>query len=209
MVPRLLRALALGAVSAALLVVGTNLWVRAEASDHAYASPSQVTSRVVAIVPGADVHRGRPVGTLERRLETAVGLYRAGRVRTILISGNDTPASPEVTAMHTWLRERDVPEPDIWADPSGSRTRETMRNAAETFNVTSAVICTQAAYVDRAVFLARQAGIDAVGVGVPSAASRSVRGRSVEAIKTTVAFLESYLRGGSGSERAKTVVALR
>jgi vancomycin permeability regulator SanA len=176
--------------------------VRADAGARAYASAGLIPARSVAIVPGADVFHGRAAGTLERRLETALELYRAGRVKAILASGNDTVASPEVSAMHTWLRERGVPETDIWSDPRGTRTRDTMLNAAGAFDVKDAVICTQAPYVDRALFLARHAGIDAVGVGVPSPVSHSARGLGLEAIKTTVAFLESYLRSAPSVERS-------
>jgi SanA protein len=167
----------------------------------------------VAIVPGAVVRRdGQPARSLEGRLETALDLYRAHRVKAIFVSGNDSASSPEVTVMHAWLRERGVPERDIWSDPRGSRTRETMLNAAASFDITDAVICTQAPYVDRALFLARHAGIDAVGVGLPSPVSHSTRGLSLEAIKTTVAFLEAYLRQGpvvASASGAKSLVAAR
>jgi vancomycin permeability regulator SanA len=170
--------------------------VRADTGGRAYASAAGTPTRSVAIVPGAIVRDGRPLGTLTQRLETALALHRAGRVKAILISGNDTAGSPEVRAMHAWLRAHGVPEADIWSDPQGVRTRETMINAAVRFEVADAVVCTQAAYVDRALFLARQAGIDAVGVGVPSAVSRSPRWLGLEALKTTAAFFESYLRRG-------------
>lgn len=195
-----------GAVIATLVVAGTNAWVRGAASGRAYASTSEVPARSVAIVPGAALRDGRPAGTLTQRLETALGLYRQGRVRAIVISGNDIAASPEVAVMHAWLRDRDVPEHDIWSDPRGSRTRETMLNAAATFDVTDAVICTQTEYADRALFLARQAGIDAVAVGRGPRAARSLRARGLEALKTTAAVFESYLR--SGPTRGTTVVAL-
>jgi vancomycin permeability regulator SanA len=201
------------AATAGLFVVGTNAWVRAEAGNRAYASAEAIPARTVAIVPGAVVHNGQPVGSLKGRLETALDLYRAHRVKTIFVSGNDSADSPEVTVMHAWLRAHGVPESDIWSDTRGFRTRATMLNAAASFDITDAVICTQAPYVDRALFLARHAGIDAVGVGLPSPVSHSARGLGLEAIKTTVAFLESYLRQGPVAARpaptAKSVVAAR
>jgi vancomycin permeability regulator SanA len=184
-------------VTAVVVVAGTNAWVRAESRGRSFASAVKVPGRRVAIVPGASVHEGRPMGTLTGRLETALALYRAHQVKTILVSGNDTAGSPEVGAMHAWLREHGVPERDIWSDPRGSRTRATMLNAAETFDVTDAVVCTQAPYVDRAVFLARHAGIDAVGVALPSGVARSARGLGLEAAKTSLAFFETYLSGSS------------
>lgn len=198
---------------AVLFVGGTNAWVRATVGGRAYASTATIENHTVAIVPGAALHKSRPAGTLTQRLETALALYRSGRVKAIFVSGNDTALSPEVTAMHGWLRDHEVPETDIWSDPNGTRTRATMIDAAASFDIKDAVVCTQAAYVDRAIFLARHAGIDAVGVGLPSPVSHSARGLGLEAIKTTAAFLESYFRQGPvpahAAPDAKSVVAAR
>lgn len=201
------RALGLGAVIAASVVAATNVWVSVDARGLAYLSASTVPARTVAIVPGAAVRDGRPASTLTERLETALDLYRERRVRAIVISGNDTAASPEVSAMHAWLRARAVPERDIWPDARGARTRETMLDAAGTLDVADAVICTEAAYADRALFLARRAGIDAVAVGLAPTSRRSLRARGLEALKTTAAFFESYVR--SGPTRRATLVAAR
>jgi vancomycin permeability regulator SanA len=185
--------------------------VRAAATERAFSSASGSPARSVAIVPGADVRAdGRPSSTLAQRLEIALDLYRAHRVKAILVSGNDSAGSPEVTAMRRWLAERGVPAADVWVDARGTRTRETMLNAAARFDVADAVVCTQAPYVSRAVFLARSAGIDAVGVGAPSPVSRSPRWLGVEALKTTLAVVESYLgRGPAARDASQTVVAAR
>ncbi len=210
---RFARWLATGAALAVLFVGGTNAWVHGHAASRAFASAATLEAHAVAIVPGAALSKRRPGSTLTARLETALALYRSGRVKTIFISGNDSALSPEVTAMHGWLRDHDVPEIDIWSDPNGTRTRATMIDAVAAFDIKDAVVCTQAPYVDRAIFLARHAGIDAVGVGLPSPVSHSARGLGLEAIKTTAAFLESYLREGPTPAHvapdAKSIVAAR
>ena len=121
------------------------------------------------------------------------------------MSGNDTAASPEVTAMRTWLREHGVPERDIIADAGGSRTRDTMNRAAGIYDVRDAIVCTQDVNAARTVYLAKQAGIDAVVVGVPSRLGESMRYVGGEAVKTALALIESQLRegpSGLASERA-------
>src|SRR5258707_1016876 len=80
---------------------------------------SAVPARSVAIVPGSGVADGRPGPPLRVRLETALALYQSGRVKTILVSGNDTEASPEVSVMYAWLLRRGVPVGDIWTDEGG------------------------------------------------------------------------------------------
>ena len=168
------------AVGASLLlavagVFGANAWVQHATSGRAFASVAAVPSRSVAIVPGARVVDGRPFNHLRGRLETALMLYRGGRVKKILVSGNDTAAAPEASVMSAWLRERGVDPDDILVDAGGSRTRETMNRAVGVFDITDAVICTQDVNTARSVYLAEQAGIDAVAVSVPSNLGRSAK----------------------------------
>jgi vancomycin permeability regulator SanA len=193
-------------------IVGPNAWVARSARGQAYDSLASLPARSVAIVPGASIYRGRPLRSLTDRLESALALYRQGRVKAILVSGNNSAASPEVAVMRGWLTARGVPPGDVWSDEAGSRTRETMLNASARFNVTDAIVCTQALFLPRALFLARHAGINAVGVGLPSPLSGSRRVVGAEALKTTLAFLESYLRDGPGAASAvpeRTAVAVR
>jgi SanA protein len=171
-------------------VAGPNAWVAHATSGRVYA-PDSAPARSVAIVPGARVVDGKPYVHLQRRLETALMLYRGGRVKKILVSGNDTTASSEATVMSAWLRERGVDPSDILVDAGGSRTRETMDRAAGVFDVRDAAICTEDVNTARSVYLAKAAGIDAVAVGTPSTLGQSARYMRTEALKTTLAFFES------------------
>jgi vancomycin permeability regulator SanA len=209
---QLLRLVIVGVVVAVAGVVAPNMWVVRAASAHAYAQVASAPARTVAIVPGAAVYRGRPGTSLTGRLETALALYRDGQVKAIFVSGNDSASSPEVTVMRHWLQAQGVPASDVISDDRGSRTRNTMLDAAAQFGVGDAIVCTQDLYVDRAVFLARQAGIDAVGIGLPSPISGSARNVGTEMLKTALAFYESYLRQGptpAGDRTGRTAVALR
>ena len=195
--------LALAAVGA---LVGPSVWVGVAARGRSYADVASVPSRSVAIVPGSPVGRSQPGQQVRGRLEAALALYQSGRVKTILISGNDTAASPEVSVMSTWLLAHGVPARDIWADEGGARTRETMRRAAGLFGVTDAIVCTQDLFMPRSLYLARQAGIDAVGVDVTDRTTASAQRAGREALKTTLAVFESQVRPGPealAGERAR------
>ena len=63
----------------------------------------------VLIVPGSRVYGDKPLPILRARLEAALDLYRAGRVKAILVSGQETAEAPESTVMRAWLRARGVP----------------------------------------------------------------------------------------------------
>jgi SanA protein len=108
--------------------------------------------------------------------------------------------------MRTWLREHGVPARDIIADAGGSRTRDTMNRAAGLYDVRDAIVCTQDVNAARSEYLAEQAGIDAVVVGVPSRLGESKRYLASEAVKTALAMLESQVRQGASpfaGERAQ------
>jgi vancomycin permeability regulator SanA len=179
---------------AAAAWIGPNAWIARSTRAFTYASAAAVPARTFAIVPGSPVSRDRPSPVLRARLEAALGLYRAGRVKTILVSGQDTPVAPEATVMRSWLRARGVPGADIWSDGGGTRTRETMNRAVASYGVSDAIVCTQTVNVARSIYLARQAGIDAVGLALATPLERSTRYVAKESLKTTLAFAESQLQ---------------
>lgn len=173
--------------------LGPNLWIARTTRPYAYSSMATVPARTFAIVPGSRVVDDKPLRILGARLQAALELYRAGRVKAILVSGQETAEAPEATVMRAWLRARGVPAADVWSDGGGTRTRETMNRAAAFYGVTNAIVCTQTVNVARSIYLARQAGIDALGLALPTTLSRSTRYLATEALKTTLAFAESNL----------------
>jgi SanA protein len=146
--------------------VGANLWVTRAAEARIYASAAEAPARPVAIVLGARVwSSGEPSHSLADRLQAALELYEAGKVEKILVTGdNGQDHYNEVQAMFTWLVARGVPGDRIYADHAGFRTLDSMERAAHIFGVREAVICTQEFHLARSIFLAREAGIDAVGL---------------------------------------------
>jgi len=187
--------------------VGPNLWVARRARPYVFARAAAVPARTFAIVPGSRVEHNRPLPILGGRLEAALALYRLGRVKAILVSGQDTPQAPEATVMRAWLLARGVPAADVWSNGGGTRTRETMNRAVAFYGVADAVVCTQTVNMARSLYLAQQAGIDAVGLVLPTALDRSARYLATESLKTTLAFAESHLR--AGPIRPVAVVAVR
>jgi len=157
------------AVAGAVHVAGANIYLVAAARPATVADVGAAPVRPYAIVLGNRVFAdGRPCAELESRLETAVALYRAGRAAKIVVSGASARARGynEPRAMAAWLEERGVKPADIVADESGHRTAATMKDSAA-LGVRSALIVTQGYHLPRALFLARRAGIDAIGVPAP------------------------------------------
>jgi SanA protein len=190
---RFARWLAMGAALAVLFVGGTNAWVRATVGGRAYASMDAMPARAIAIVPGSPTSRKQVKALLKGRLEGALSLYRSGRARAILVSGIDSANDPETSAMRGWLEQNGVPTHDIMSDSQGTRTRETMYRAMHTYSIDQAIVCTERLAMPRALFLANQNGIDAIGYEMASPLSRHPRFVAIEALKTTLAFVEETL----------------
>jgi SanA protein len=158
-----------------------------------------VPARTVAIVPGAQVWpEGQPSSILRDRLQAALELYRAGKVRRILVSGDHAqPGYDEVNVMRRWLRDRGVPDEAIFMDHAGLRTNDTMQRAARVFEVRDAIVCTQAFHLPRALYLARHAGIDAVGfVADRQVDPQASADRTRELLATALAVVDVALGRG-------------
>lgn len=180
------------------IVAGASVYVRIQVDPFIAREPSQRVPTPVAIVLGASVYSsGRPSAVVEDRLSAALALYRQGRVRKLLVSGDHGHSSyDEVNAMAAWLTGAGVPARDVFLDHAGFRTYDTMARAARVFRVQSAFICTQAFHLPRAVFLARRAGIDAVGIeAVPHAYAHGRSGQNLirESLATVVALGDVFV----------------
>lgn len=167
----MLRLLAVAATAAGIAVATLLLaayWVRYATAGQLYDTSESVPTRQMALVLGASVFRsGKPSPVVEARLRAARDLLQAGRVEKILVSGDHKPDDyDEADAMRAWLLRAGVPGAKIAIDQGGLRTFDSVVRAGSLFGARSLVVCTQAFHLPRAVFLARRAGIDAVGLRV-------------------------------------------
>jgi vancomycin permeability regulator SanA len=147
------------------LLPSTWLHVSTDAPDtdvsHAPRAP-------VALVFGAGLWDGEPSPYLAHRLDSAVELYERGKVRAVLVSGdNSREEYDEPDAMRRYLSARGVPADRIVADYAGFDTWDSCTRAARVFGVRKALLVSQDFHIRRAVALCAAAGIDPYGVAVP------------------------------------------
>lgn len=165
------RILASGAALISLgvaVVGGSNLWVRTSAASHEY-TVADAPVAPVALVLGAGLRAdGTPSPALQVRLDDAAALYRSGKIRALLVSGdNGTVTHDEPTAMRDYLVAHGIPADKVVLDYAGFDTWDSCVRAKKIFGVDRALVVTQTYHLPRAVFLCRQAGIDADGVADP------------------------------------------
>lgn len=102
----------------------------------------------------------------EYRIDTAERLYREGKIKTILISGDEDSLNGEneVVSMRDSLVVRGVKEDDIILDGKGFRTLESVVRAVKVYDIHSFIVISQKFHIERAIYLAEHLGLDVHGI---------------------------------------------
>lgn len=129
-------------------------------------SGSDLPSTYTVIVLGASVKSDGTLSDILRdRVDTAIKIYRAGKVKRFLISGDHGKKHyDEVNAMKNYLLDRGIPPEDIFLDHAGFDTYDSMYRAKHIFQVDSAVVVTQNFHLPRAIYLGREFGLNVYGL---------------------------------------------
>lgn len=160
------RALASLVVVALVLGVTPTGYALAASADR-IGTLEDVPDQPVAVVFGAGLDiRGEPMPFLRARLDLARQLYTAGKVRVVLVSGDNRRADyNEPDAMRGYLIDSGVPAGKVVADYAGFDTYATCVRAKRIFGVDRAIAVTQSYHLPRAVATCRSVGIEVWGVG--------------------------------------------
>lgn len=129
--------------------------------------PNDEDGTAVALVFGAGIGKnGGPSDALYDRLTVASQLYKAGKVSSILVSGdNSTDDYNEPDVMSQTLQNAfAIPKSVITEDYAGRRTYDTCIRAKENFGITKAILVTQEFHLYRAIYTCNSLGIESVGV---------------------------------------------
>jgi SanA protein len=158
--------LSLAAVSLGLLLTLLPRLITALYASSRVVTIEEAPAKPVAIVFGAGLTRdGAPTRVLRDRVETAAGLYFAGKVEKLLMSGDNRFIDyNEPQAMKDYALELGVPEDDIVLDYAGRRTYDTCYRASEIFGVGEALLVTQGFHLPRALYTCNHLGVEATGV---------------------------------------------
>ncbi|MCM2388541.1 YdcF family protein [Streptomyces sp. CWNU-1] len=151
---------------ASVIALAPATWMHMVA-DSRVTTVAQVPAQEVAVVFGAGLWQGRPTAYLAHRLDAAAELYRTGKVKVVLVTGDNSRVEyDEPDAMRTYLTKRGVPDGRIVSDYAGFDTWDSCVRAKKIFGVDRAVLVTQGFHIRRALTLCRSAGVDSYGIGV-------------------------------------------
>ncbi len=152
-----------------LLLVFTvicNALVENSADGKIYTRVEDVPEVSAALVLGTSPKTHGKVNLYyQYRMEAAAALWKAGKVKYIIVSGdNSTVQYDEATFMLNTLTSLGVPDSVITLDYAGFRTLDSVVRAYWVFGQKNIVIVSQEFHNERAIYLAEHFGINAVGL---------------------------------------------
>lgn len=167
--------LPLALVVAMLLCFGAlDAWTNSVAGPHCHASVADCRAGDVAVVLGCTpTIKGRRNKYFTGRMDAAAELWKSGKVRCFIVSGdNSQKYYNEPRYMTEALVSRGVPREKIVPDYAGLRTYDSVVRAERIFGAKKVTFVSQPDHVERAVTMARALGMDAEGLEAPDHVNR-------------------------------------
>lgn len=130
--------------------------------DSALAVPQRDVGLVLGTAP--KVVGGSPNILYEKRLDAAAELFNQGRIKCILVSGDNRDSRyNEPYQMKMDLIKRGISTDRVVCDYAGLRTLDSVVRASKIFGQQSFVVISQGFHNERAIYIASAKGLDVVG----------------------------------------------
>lgn len=164
---RIIKRVLLTIISAsAALMVACNQLVVKNAEGRLFEEVDSVpdgdyTGLLLGTTPMTRISHRRNI-FFENRIMATANLYHAGKIRKILISGDDKSLDGinETECMKDSLLARGVPESDIILDGKGYRTINSVQRAYYDYGCRNLIVISQKFHNERALYLANHLGLD-------------------------------------------------
>ncbi|MBC8045358.1 MAG: YdcF family protein [Fimbriimonadaceae bacterium] len=157
-------------IAAFICVLSTTFFINHSvnntASGRLFYNAYSIPESDVAVVLGTSryLENGEENWFFNYRMEAAAQLYRAGKVKKILVSGDNSAMSyNEPLEMLNSLIDRGVCAEDIKLDYAGFRTFDSMVRAKEVFGLNNFIVVSQEFHCERAIYIADSKGINVYG----------------------------------------------
>ena len=149
-----------------LVIIACNVQVDRKTANALYSDVNAVPTCEVGLLLGTNPYlkNGQPNKYFLYRIDAAVALYKAGKIEYILVSGdNHRNDYNEPEEMKRALIDKGIPEERIVLDYAGFRTLDSVVRAKEVFGYDTFIVISQRFHNERALFLAKHHGIQAIG----------------------------------------------
>ena len=156
----------------AAFLVGAEWTVHRAAAGRIGATPDAMPTADVALVLGTArlTGSGRVNSFYAPRLDVAAELFRLGKVRGIIVSGDNSRADySEPDDMKADLVRRGVPARFVTCDYAGFSTLDSLRRVSRVFGQSRVIVVSQRFHLERALYLARADGLAVTGCAAAEA----------------------------------------
>ena len=160
-----------GVIIAIIIVIITcYLIVGCNASGKTFDKVADIPHREVGLLLGTSPRtpENAPNYYFINRITATAELYKAGKIDKVIASGGDYSSRPgggydELVAMRDSLIDHGIPDSVIILDYDGTRTLNSIVKAKEVYGEECVTLISQKYHNERAIYLASQQGIDAIG----------------------------------------------
>jgi len=179
-------------------IVGLDKYISYSAKDTIYSDSKKVPLKKAALLLGTAkyIARGKQNYFYTYRIRAAVKLWKEGKVKAIVVSGdNSTKHYNETARMQKDLIKAGIPSKYITLDYAGFRTLDSVVRAEAIFDLKDYIIVSQKFHLERALFIAKAKGQKVIGFmakDIPGTAA-AYRMKAREYLARVKAFLDVYI----------------
>lgn len=163
---KLLYFLLITGICCTIGIIVCNQLIKQHASQKLYTEISAIPQNKVGLLLGTSpkLKSGKNNLYFDYRILATASLYRAGKIKQILISGDNRKEEyNEPEEMKKALMQQGIPERVIYLDYAGLRTLDSIIRANKIFGQSKLTIISQKFHNERAIYLSGKNGIDAIG----------------------------------------------
>lgn len=149
-----------------LVILICNFIISSTTEDKTYSDINTIPPNRVGLVLGTSnrISNGSSNPYYTYRIDATVALYKAGKIKFILVSGdNGSIYYNEPNTIKKDLIKAGIPEEVIFLDYAGFRTLDSMVRAKFIFGLDNVTVISQKFHNERAIYIAHQKGLKAIG----------------------------------------------
>jgi SanA protein len=174
-----------------------NTWIINSTRAQIFKDVTKIEARTIGLVLGTNkLNRyGKPNLFFKYRIEAAAALFKAGKIKHIIVSGDNSKTEyDESTDMHDALVAAGIPDSCITMDFAGFRTLDSVVRCLKVFGQKDVIIISQEFHNERALFIANYYKMNALAFSTKDVpASYSMRTTVREYFAKCKAVLDLYV----------------
>ncbi|WP_047450730.1 vancomycin high temperature exclusion protein [Alistipes sp. ZOR0009] len=156
----------IGVILSLILIIYANNKIEKASEKDVFYSVSEIPSNNVGLLLGTSkyLRSGKPNQYFENRITATVQLYKAGKIKNVVISGDHGKKNyNEPQDMKNELVKQGIPQESIYLDYAGFRTYDSVYRIKEIFGQTNFTIISQEFHNKRALYIAKSLNLHASG----------------------------------------------